>query len=220
MTTERLTTRLEIRSRNILADDGDCQTDVSVFCPVRERSVTTETCTSCPRMQGMERDAGIVVCDGKRTARTNPCDVVEAAARAPVGAFMRRTVAATRDDASIETLAQLFVGHGIDCVPVVDHAGSVAGVVTKSDLLRASSNKTALAGVARDIMTPGVYCLPEDARLAHAIALMAAEKIAHVPILGEDGALVGVVSEGDVIRWLAQQLGYGVDDRCVGQKSR
>jgi CBS domain-containing protein len=60
----------------------------------------------------------------------------------------------------------------------------------------------------RDIMTPVAFTLSESAPLARAAALMAFEGVHRVPIVSVRGAVVGIVSALDVVRWLAREEGY------------
>lgn len=52
---------------------------------------------------------------------------------------------------------------------------------------------------ARDIMTPDVICVAPDASLADVVHTMLKHRISAVPVL-DDGALVGIISEGDLLR--------------------
>ena len=52
---------------------------------------------------------------------------------------------------------------------------------------------------ARDIMTPDVICVAPDTPLADVVHTMLKHRISAVPVL-EDGALVGIISEGDLLR--------------------
>ncbi len=62
----------------------------------------------------------------------------------------------------------------------------------------------------RDLMTPVVKTLGRNDQLSIADGLMKAERIRHLPVLDEDGALCGVVSQRDLFRGaLAKALGYG-----------
>ena len=199
---------LRIGKRTFVGGPRPSDTEVSVFCPVREASVQTGTCATCRRRRAMHHDSagGFVVCEAGIAPRQGTCDVGEAAARVPLGAFMNGDVVAVREDASVTVVAELFLDRGVGCVPVVDGEGGVTGIITRTDLLRAGGP------TARDVMTLGAYCLPEDARLSHAFALMAAENVAHVPIVTSGGTLVGVVSAEDATRWVAGQLGYVTPD--------
>ena len=44
----------------------------------------------------------------------------------------------------------------------------------------------------------------------HAAALMAYENIHRVPVVAADGAVIGIVSAMDIVRWVAEQDGYVV----------
>lgn len=62
----------------------------------------------------------------------------------------------------------------------------------------------------RELMTPVVRTLGCNDELTHADELMTAQRIRHVPVLGEDGCVCGVVSQRDLFRGaLAKALGYG-----------
>jgi CBS domain-containing protein len=52
----------------------------------------------------------------------------------------------------------------------------------------------------RDVMTSEFVSVRPQSPVKHAIQLMHAHQITAMPVLDEDGALVGVVSEADVIR--------------------
>jgi CBS domain-containing protein len=62
----------------------------------------------------------------------------------------------------------------------------------------------------RDLMTNDVQTLGRNDELSVADDLMAQRRIRHLPVLDEDGTLVGIVSQRDMFRGaLAQALGYG-----------
>lgn len=52
---------------------------------------------------------------------------------------------------------------------------------------------------ARDIMTPDVICVAPDTPLVDVVRTMLEHRISAVPVL-EDGTLVGIISEGDLLR--------------------
>jgi CBS-domain-containing membrane protein len=53
---------------------------------------------------------------------------------------------------------------------------------------------------ATDIMTPDVITVKPDARTGEVAEIMLASRISAVPVIGERGELVGIVSEGDLMR--------------------
>jgi CBS-domain-containing membrane protein len=62
----------------------------------------------------------------------------------------------------------------------------------------------------RDLMSHDVHTLGRNDEIAVADELMKMERIRHLPVVGEDGELAGVVSQRDLFRTaLARMLGYG-----------
>jgi CheY-like chemotaxis protein len=96
--------------------------------------------------------------------------------------------------------------------PVVDARGRIVGVVTGDDLARATWDPRVI-GQARtvdDIMMPFAFTLARSASVGRAAALMAYEGVTRIVIVEPSGAVAGVVSGIDVMRWLARQAGYVV----------
>ena len=61
---------------------------------------------------------------------------------------------------------------------------------------------------AKDIMTPNVITVRQDVPVSDVAELLLEKKITAVPVVGEDGRLAGIVSEGDLVRRLSE----GADD--------
>jgi len=53
---------------------------------------------------------------------------------------------------------------------------------------------------AKDIMTKNVVCIKKDIPVVDAIRLMAKNNITGIPVVEDDGILVGILSEQDVLR--------------------
>jgi CBS domain-containing protein len=54
---------------------------------------------------------------------------------------------------------------------------------------------------AGDLMTRDVVAVHPDTPLLDAVKLMATRKISGVPVVDDDGTIVGMMSEGDLVRW-------------------
>jgi CBS domain-containing protein len=118
--------------------------------------------------------------------------------------------------ARLDVADQLMRVERIRHLPVVA-AGSVVGIVTERDLYRAAASSmlglrpgTEEDWLARipvsEMMTGEVLTAHPDATLASAVELMVRERIGCLPVV-EDGVLVGLVSETDCLRHLAELLG-------------
>jgi CBS domain-containing protein len=107
----------------------------------------------------------------------------------------------------------------VSAVPVVDDAGLVLGVVSEADLLlkeefpdpdqdiplfltrrRRLEREKAAGSTARDLMTVAVVSITPDATVAEAARRMHTAKVKRLPVLGEGGRLVGIVSRSDLLK--------------------
>lgn len=79
---------------------------------------------------------------------------------------------------------------------------------------------------ARDIMTTDVVTFPPEMSVVEAAGQLTARRISGAPVLGRDGTILGIVSEGDLLRrtdigtekrrsWLQSLFG---DDRTLAQE--
>lgn len=126
----------------------------------------------------------------------------------PVRRIMSREVICAREDLEIGALMDLMVRHHIGCVPVVDDHGRPIGMVTKFDVVEQlldarTPEGPAPAATAGEVMMPLAITLDEHATIAHAAAMMSVEDVHHVPIVTGCGALIGIISAMDIVRWLA-----------------
>ncbi len=120
-----------------------------------------------------------------------------------------------------------MLGRGVRAVPVTGENGEVLGLLTDGHLLKhllpqtvqqlstgqmkAVKRRTARGSPVapseqhvRDAMDRTVLCLAEDQTIADVAALMLAKDVDRFPVT-RDGALVGFLTRGDIVRKL---LGY------------
>jgi CBS domain-containing protein len=145
-------------------------------------------------------------------------------ASTPVREIMTTEVVTFRADDDVRTAMEKLVERGIDGAPVLDTDGRVIGVLTTGDLIVRESrlhfptvisvlgasfelkSKTfdddlekALGAHVGDVMThPAITC-PAEATIEEAATLMHDQKVARLPVV-DQGALVGIVSRGDILR--------------------
>ena len=134
----------------------------------------------------------------------------------PVRRIMTREVVCAREDLDLGTLMDLMIRRHIGCVPIVDERGRPIGMVTKFDAVEQRVAAPAAGGkapaTAGDLMMPLALALDEHATVGDAAAMMAIEDVHHVVIVADSGALVGVVSTMDIVRWLTANDSATVSD--------
>ncbi len=103
-------------------------------------------------------------------------------------------------DASVFDAIKLMADKGIGSLVVLD-GDKLAGIVTERDYARKvilkgrSSEATPVA----DIMTSEVLTTTPDARVDRCMAMMTDKRCRHLPVV-EDGAIVGMISIGDLVQ--------------------
>jgi CBS domain-containing protein len=117
--------------------------------------------------------------------------------------FMEDRVFAYQAEDDGETLAQAMTEGGFGSVPIVDQKRHLLGIVSELDLLRALKEEKHLASVkAGDLMTPNPVTVSAETLAMDIIQLLEAKHLIRMPVVDEQGQLLGVVARRDVL------LGY------------
>ncbi|MEN6396977.1 MAG: CBS domain-containing protein [Methanoregula sp.] len=109
----------------------------------------------------------------------------------PVAEYATPDPVVSLTDTLLRNIAGIFVTKNISCMPVVDR-GKVAGIITKSDLMK-SALVTGLTGRVRDVMEDAVT-VNRWHSLAHVIALMK-ERDEKLVVINNDRSLAGIITE-------------------------
>jgi CBS domain-containing protein len=95
---------------------------------------------------------------------------------------------------------RMMAEHRVGALPVVSE-GRLAGIVSERDYAR----KVILLGRASadtpvsQIMSSPVVTVGPEERVHHCMQLMTDKRIRHLPVVNGDGAMVGVISIGDLV---------------------
>lgn len=117
-----------------------------------------------------------------------------------LGGLIRGRSLVVTEDRPVTELRRLFVEFRVPAVAVVDPAGGLRGVVTRSDVLRVTDRDAC----ARDAMSGFVLTLPATAPIAQAAALIASEGVDQIVVTSAAGALLGMVSAIDLVRYFVR----------------
>jgi CBS domain-containing protein len=115
--------------------------------------------------------------------------------------LMTAPIATVRCSDSARCAAQLFVQLRINSLPVVDDDGKLAGIVSEQDLLGVSLYDDGWDKTVREIMTSNVAHYDQDTPAMVLWNFLRRVTIRRVVIVAE-GKPVGVVSRGNLLRWL------------------
>ena len=104
--------------------------------------------------------------------------------------------------AAIELMAQRNIG-GL----VIMENDNLVGIFTERDyarklILKGKSSRDTMIG---ELMTKNLITVTPESSIEEAMSLMSNKKIRHLPVLGEDGKMVGIISIGDVVRFIIEE---------------
>ncbi|MEO9325495.1 CBS domain-containing protein [Nocardioides sp. C4-1] len=114
-------------------------------------------------------------------------------------------------EAGVRELIALLAEHNIGALIVSADGASLDGIVSERDVVRhLHHDGTVINNTVAAIMTSVVEtCTPDD-DLDAVMSTMTAKRFRHIPVVA-DGALVGIVSIGDVVKYKIGQLQFERD---------
>jgi CBS domain-containing protein len=142
--------------------------------------------------------------------------------------IMEKEVVTIGADATVHDLAKLMASSGVSGMPVVDDDRKVVGMVTEGDLVAEDADlhfphyiqfmdgvlylgsvhkfeerlKKMVGNLVGDVMTVKVMTVRPDEPVSHAATIMSRHSVNRVPVVDDDGVLVGIVTRADIIRML------------------
>ncbi|WP_236045727.1 CBS domain-containing protein [Streptacidiphilus fuscans] len=137
--------------------------------------------------------------EGRTVAEVMTRDVVTASARTP-----------------FKELARIMDERRISALPVLDSSGHVLGVVSEADLLLKQADRRRTLGmraalldpdeaarlsgeVAEELMSAPAITIGPEASVAAAARAMIRRRVKRLPVVDEDGTLLGIVSRADLL---------------------
>ncbi|HVS85040.1 MAG TPA: CBS domain-containing protein [Gaiellaceae bacterium] len=135
-----------------------------------------------------------------------------------VADLMSTNVICVRPETPLKDVAAIFAAQGISGVPVVTSEGELVGVVSEADILakerrpaahsrfaqllghESDHDPKAEARTAGEAMTSPAVTIDAGRRVDVAAGLMLDRGINRLPVVGRDGALLGIVTRADLVR--------------------
>jgi CBS domain-containing protein len=118
-----------------------------------------------------------------------------------------REVATIEASESVRTALAVLAEKGIGALVVSSDGRNIEGIVSERDVARGLHERGAglLADPVSTVMTAQVHTCPPEASVHDLAQTMTDHRVRHVPVV-EDGALVGIVSIGDVVKARLDEL--------------
>ncbi|WP_169972993.1 CBS domain-containing protein [Tautonia rosea] len=115
-----------------------------------------------------------------------------------------RSIITIGRDATVSEAVGVLVRENIGSLPVVDDTGAMVGIFTERDVLRGlhDQGKEFCHAPIQSVMTPQVVSCSVSESVHDAMGRMSEHRIGQLPVLEDDGSLIGLVSVGDLIRFL------------------
>jgi len=115
--------------------------------------------------------------------------------------IMASNVLTCYPDTNLAAVARIMWEGDCGMVPVSDRAGKVIGVITDRDICIAAGTRDRAARdiLVRDVMSKSLHwCAPTDDVRA-ALTTMRNHRVRRLPVLGQDGRVLGIVSLNDIV---------------------
>jgi acetoin utilization protein AcuB len=133
--------------------------------------------------------------------------------------WMSKNVVTIEVEDSMQQAISLMKEHKIRMLPVLQR-GKLVGVVSDTDLKRASASDATMLDVhemlyliskikIKDIMTKDPITVPPDCTVEETAELLMEQKVSGVPVVDEDGKVVGVITRDDLFKVLIALSGLG-----------
>jgi CBS domain-containing protein len=118
-------------------------------------------------------------------------------------------VASVHTGANLLEASRLLREHGVGALVVSDDGSRLDGILSERDVARALADHGEGAGavLVREVMTAEVRTCSPHASVDELMVVMTDHRIRHLPVIDDDtGALVGIISIGDVVKHRVQEL--------------
>lgn len=118
-----------------------------------------------------------------------------------VGEVMRKTVVSTNADSTVVKAASLMKKYNIGSVIALDN-GKAVGILTERDIVRnviaefKNPNKIKI----REAMSRPLRVITPEVTLEDAAKVMKKFGVRRLPVINENGELVGIITENDIMK--------------------
>lgn len=121
-------------------------------------------------------------------------------------AIMTQNVVAVKRHTPILRAIEILVEQNITGLPVVNDDLSLAGIISEKDMLGLLVDRNNDNANVEDYMTTDVQTFNQNDDLIAICECLVNNTFRRVPILDDDGKLVGIISRKDIIKYILEPL--------------
>ncbi len=107
---------------------------------------------------------------------------------------MIENVITIKEEMAIEDAIKILFERHVGALVITDDKGKCKGIFTERDALRSIAKKVPLDTNLRNVMSRNVVTVREDASFAEAKRLMVLHSVRHLPVVDNNGNLVGILT--------------------------
>jgi CBS domain-containing protein len=135
----------------------------------------------------------------------------------PIGLVLKskensRVLSSTPEQSVYQAIEKMAV-EGVGALLVISD-GKLVGILSERDYARKvilkghSSKETPV----RDIMTSPVVFVTPRQTVDDCMSIMTKHHFRHLPVMGENGSVIGVVSLGDLVKWIVSNQAQHIEE--------
>jgi len=124
-----------------------------------------------------------------------------------VAQYMQRNAVTALPTASLETVRKVMDEHGFGLLLVASEEGLLKGFVTRASL----KDVTDWAAPVEGTCHPAKFAVSPEDTLEKAALILLENRLVLLPVTTDEGHLVGVLTQSEVLRGLAGALGIGLE---------
>lgn len=117
--------------------------------------------------------------------------------------LMTTEVITVSKDTGLRQAAQLMFRNRVSGLPIVEADGTLAGIITEADFLRLEVERQegnrSIGETVGDVMSRGVVTVGPEAEIYEAAKVMAVQEVKRLPVVDDDGMLLGIISRADIV---------------------
>jgi len=117
--------------------------------------------------------------------------------------LMTTDVITVSRETGIRDAARLMFRNHVSGLPVTASDGTLCGIITEADFLRMEVDRyegaSGIGETVGDVMSEGVVTTGPETEIYDAAKMMTFQDIKRIPVVDEDGRLLGIISRADIV---------------------